>query len=292
VEECLYWSDINPTNIYIGKLVLDPLEEYKLNYNEGDTLKLDIKSKWNIEGFDAVIGNPPYNAAGNVGTGNTIWQYFTKNSLNKWLLKNGYLLFVHPPGWRKPNSVKGRFNGLFDLMTKENQMLYLSINGIKDGMNIFKCGTRYDWYIIEKKINYKKTNIKDEMDNILDINLKTFDWLPNYNLELIKKIIAKENEEKCEVIYSPSAYEHRKQWMSKEQNREFKYPCIHSTPKTGIRYSKINTNGHFGISKVIFGDSGINNAIIDIKGEFGMTQHSIAIKIDTLEEGKKIKKII
>src|SRR3990167_2553435 len=60
VQECLYWSDINPTNIYICKLLLDPYGKYDLKYNEGDTLKLDIKEKWNVKGFDAVIGNPPY----------------------------------------------------------------------------------------------------------------------------------------------------------------------------------------------------------------------------------------
>ena len=37
VEECLYWSDINPTNIFICKLLVDSYDEYKLNYNEGDT---------------------------------------------------------------------------------------------------------------------------------------------------------------------------------------------------------------------------------------------------------------
>ena len=41
--------------------MIDPYNEYKLNYNEGNTLELDIKEKWDIEGFDAVIGNPPYN---------------------------------------------------------------------------------------------------------------------------------------------------------------------------------------------------------------------------------------
>ena len=61
VEECVYFSDINPTNIFITKLLIDPYNEYKLNYNEGNTLELDIKEKWDIEGFDAVIGNPPYN---------------------------------------------------------------------------------------------------------------------------------------------------------------------------------------------------------------------------------------
>ena len=43
------------------------------------------------------------------------------------------------------------------------------------------------------------------------------------------------------------------------QSQEFKYPCVHSTPKAGIRYmySKVNDRGHFGVSKVIFRESGI-----------------------------------
>jgi len=70
VEECLYFSDINPTNIFICKLLIDPYNEYKLNYNEGNTLELDIKEKWDIEGFYTVIGNPPYqNSCGNKGRG-------------------------------------------------------------------------------------------------------------------------------------------------------------------------------------------------------------------------------
>jgi len=41
------------------------------------------------------------------------------------------------------------------LMTKENQMLYLEIHGIKDGQKVFNCGTRYDWYLIQKTNQYK-----------------------------------------------------------------------------------------------------------------------------------------
>ena len=304
VEECLYWSDINPTNIYIGKLLLDPLEEYKLNYNEGDTLKLDIKTKFNIDidinGFDAVIGNPPYNASQNQnnenkrGGGDLLWNKFVIKSLNEWLIKEGYLLFVHPSGWRKPESKLSKYKNLFKLMTYNNQMLYLEIHNTKDGMNVFKCGTRYDWYIIKKIKKYKNTIIKDEVGIINEIDMEKWEFIPNKNLNLILKLLAKTNEDKCEVIYNVSNYETRKKWISKERNEEFKYTCIHSTPKSGIRYmySKINTNGHFGISKVIFGETGINNAIIDINGEYGMTQHSIGIKIDTLEEGEEIKEII
>jgi len=41
--------------------LLDPYGEYKLNYNEGYTLKLNIKDKFNLDGFDLVVRNPPYN---------------------------------------------------------------------------------------------------------------------------------------------------------------------------------------------------------------------------------------
>jgi len=290
VEECLYWSEFNPTNVYICKLLLDPFGKYKLNYNEGDTLILDIKEKWNIEGFDAIIGNPPYNSSGSTGTGNTIWQDFTKISLDKFLKKDGYLLFVHPPGWRKPNTEKGKFYGLYKIMTKNNQMVYLSIHGIKDGQQTFNCGTRYDWYLIKKKEKYTTTIVNDEKgnDNIIDMN--DFNWLPNYNIETIKKILAVENEEKCEIIQSMSAYEPRKKWMSSIKTEEFKYSCIHSTTKKGAiyKFSKINDKGHFGISKVIFGDSGINEPIIDINGIYGMTQHAMAIKVENIHDANKL----
>ncbi len=294
VEDCLYFSDINQTNIFICKLLIDPYNKYNLHYNEGDTLDLDIKDKWNIDGFDSVIGNPPYNSSGNTGTGNTIWQNFTNKTLNKWLNSNGYLLFVHPPGWRKPNTERGRFNKLYKLMTLDNQMIYLSIHGIKDGQQTFKCGTRYDWYIIEKKKKYKNIIINDEKGIILNINPTKYNWLPNYNIEILYKILAKEGDEKCEIVYSPSAYEHRKLWMSKKKDNDYIYTCIHSTPQKEIRYmySKVNNKGHFGISKIIFGETGIYNSIIDIKGDYGLTNGCIGIKISDYQNGINYKNFL
>jgi hypothetical protein len=293
VEKMLYFADINPMNIYICKLLLDPNDQYKLNYYQGDTLKLDIQKQWGIKGFLAVIGNPPYNSSGNTGTGNTIWQSFTKKALENWLLPSGYLSFVHPPGWRKPNTERGKFYGLYDLMTHQNQMLYLSIHGVKDGLKTFKCGTRYDWYIIQKKKKYKNTVVNDELSKITEVDMSGFTWLPNYNIETIQGILATKNNF-CKVLQSTSLYESRKKWMSHTKTDEYKYPCIHSTTKKGIRYmySKVNDKGHFTIPKVIFGDSGINDPIIDIKGEYGMTEHAIGIVVETLEEAESIKKVL
>ena len=81
--------------------------------------------------------------------------------------------------------------------------------------------------------------------------------------------------------------------MSKTKTEEFCYPCIHSTPKSGVRYmySKVNDKGHFGVPKVIFGESGINNSVIDKDGIYGMTHGAMAIEITSNEE-LQIKKIL
>jgi hypothetical protein len=44
-------------------------------------------------------------------------------------------------------------------------------------------------------------------------------------------------------------------------------------------YSNRNDLGMFGVSKVIFGDSGINDVVIDMEGKYGMTQHAIALEV-------------
>mgnify|MGYP000657265930 FL=1 len=57
-------------------------------------------------------------------------------------------------------------------------------------------------------------------------------------------------------------------------------------------YSSRNDKGHFGVKKVIFGDSGINDVIIDLEGKYGMTSHAMAIEISSEEEGIELKKYL
>jgi hypothetical protein len=293
VEDCLYYSDINKQNIFIAKLLLDPYNKYNLNANYGDTLKLDIKEKWMIEGFELVIGNPPYNSIGNTATGNILWNKFVDISLNKLLIKNGYLLFVHPSGWRKPSSENTKYGNLYKLMTYDNTMIYLEIHNINDGYKIFNCGTRYDWYLIQKKKSNNNTIIKDENKNIIEINTKKYKFIPNYNILELNNLLSNDDNDKCNIIYNGSAYDPRKKYINKIKNSEFKYEIVHSTLKNGARfvYSNRNDLGHFNIPKVIFGDSGINNIIIDKDGIYGMTQHAIGIN-DDIKNLENIKKAL
>lgn len=304
MTECIYYADLTALNVFITTEImkchvqsycgLDELD-FEFNNYTGDTLEFNIKDKWNINGFNMICGNPPYNSSGDTATGNTIWQDFTKKSLNEWLLPNDYLLFVHPPGWRKPNTERGKFTKMFDLMTKQNQLLYLEIHGIKDGQKVFNCGTRYDWYLIKKTNQYKNTIIVDEDGKQNEINLSELSWLPNSNILEISKILAKNDCERCPIMYDRTAYgADKKDRVSPKETPEFKYPCVHSTPKCGIRYmySKVNDRGHFGVSKVIFGESGIYKPVIDMEGKYGMTHGAMAIQVDNLEEATFISKVI
>ena len=300
IKNMLYMSELNPKNIKECKQLFGN----ELNIYEGDTLKMDTYKEFGIKQFDIIVGNPPFNSPGAVGTGNTIWQLFVKLSLNL-LNKDGYLVYVHPSGWRKPATEKSKTHGLYKLMTKDNTMIYLEIHDSKDGLKTFQAGTRYDWYVIKasKNVNYK-TIIKDQLGITSKINLNTLDFLPNYNLELVLPLLAKPGDEKC-PIFNGKYYAMRKDLVSSVKTSNFKYPLIHSTNKnkvdkktgdiiSGIRYmySSRNDKGGFGIPKVIFGDSGINDVIIDLKGEYGMTQHAMAITISSKKEGDELKKYL
>ena len=98
VEQCLYFSDINPTNIFICKLLVDPYNKHKLNYNEGDTIKLDIVNKWNITEFDAVIGNPPYNEDPD-NTDDPHMKPIYQDWIYKFTKLSPILLFITPSKW-------------------------------------------------------------------------------------------------------------------------------------------------------------------------------------------------
>ena len=292
LENMLYMSELNIKNTLICKQFFDINNEYKLNIYQGDSLKVNYDDIFKIKKFDIIIGNPPYNASGNTATGNTIWQDFTKKALNEWLLPNGYLLFVHPPGWRKPSTERGKFTGMYDLMTKQNQMLYLEIHSVKDGLKTFNCGTRYDWYLIEKQKKYKNTILID-IDNIKnDIDLSLFNWLPNNNILTILNLI--NSHDKIKVICDFNYSRLDKKIVSNTQTDDFIYPLIYLTPKKGIRYmySKVNNKGHFGISKVIIGETGMENAINDFEGKYGMTQDSFGIFIDNKQDGDDIIKVL
>ena len=243
--------------------------------------------------FDVVVMNPPYQAPqeaeGKRGGGHLLWDKFVKHSINEFTKEDGYICAVHPSGWRRPEGKRSQFKEMFQLMVHQHHMQYLEIHDTKDGMKTFGAGTRYDWYVISKN-STGKTVVRDQFGATKKIDMKSVPWLPNHSFEEVYSLLGKNGQ----VLFD-SSYHTQRSFVKKDMNKGgAPYPLLHSTNKKGNKfwYSSRNDKGHFGISKVIFGDSGINDVLIDSEGKYGMTQHGIALPIEDELDGVAARKYL
>jgi hypothetical protein len=156
---------------------------------------------------------------------------------------------------------------------------------------MFRCSTRYDWYLLQKTKYNGNTIVIDEYKKTNNIDLRKWEFIPNGYFNEIFKLI--DGIEKQEIIHSESAYEKRRKWINDKKNDIFKYNIIYSIYKDQtlkLTYSSRKDNGHFGISKVIFMPNLGLNYIIDKDGKYGLSQWVVGIKgsIDELDDIAKI----
>ena len=198
----------------------------RMNIKYTDTLETDMK-------FDIIVGNPPYNDnSGNRGSGHTLWTEFVKLAYNKLVKPEGYLVYVHPSGWRQ-------YNHKLRSTMLEKQIVYLEIHDEKDGQRVFKCNTRYDWYVMHNVPYTKKTTIMCQDGVITKQNLTQWNFIPNRAYDRLLELMAKNDSDKINLVYSESAYEGRKAWMSKEPSDIHIYPCVCSAAIAASKELKI-----------------------------------------------------
>ena len=175
-------------------------------------------------------------------------------------------------------------------MTHENQMVFLSMHPEKDGKKMFGRGIKYDYYLIKKTPCYENTIIVDFDKKNVNMNLMNHFFIPNFAIDDVMSLIAEENKPCLKMLRGRSIYAPTSKNMSPVPSDEYKYKCLHSTPKCGNRFYYSNVDkGHFGVPKVIFGRCGLFDAIIDLKGEYGLTDGAFGIIIESQEQGEMIK---
>lgn len=237
--------------------------------------------------FDIVLGNPPYGfpKVNGKSSGNVIWDDFVKKAVTKHLKEDGTLTFVHPPTWRKPVDENSDINIWYHL----SDIKYLNINGDKEGQRVFGAATKFDWYTLIK-------NDKDDFIEINDINCekaivdkREISFIPNTRFDLVKSLCATSLSKKQKVIFD-SSYHAATDITHEKQTDVFCYPVVHSTTgdRPTLKFSSRNDKGHFGIPKVIFGESGVGIPILDEDGKYGMTQGAIGLPINNKEHGEKL----
>jgi hypothetical protein len=239
--------------------------------------------------FDCIVLNPPYQTKSEASVTKTqvIWDKFVSQSVNL-LNPDGYLCVVHPSGWR---NIDGKFKNLQELLLSKN-IEYLELHDQPDGVKTFGAKTDYDWYILKNSDKKSLTKIVGHDKNIYDVNISDMKFIPNGQFDKIKTLIAKEGEEKVEIINN-SAYHTQRPHMAKEKSDEFKYPCAYTTMKKGMVcwYSNVNTTGHFKIPKLIWGQGEVDyiGSEIDKTGKYGLTQFCSGL-VDLPENLDNIKK--
>jgi len=165
LEKMLYMSELNKKNVFVCKQIFDINNEYKLNLYCGDSLKLDTKKEWEIEKFDIIIGNPPYNKGGirshtgkQLGEKNeTIWTKFIEKGF-EWLKPNGYLTFINPLSWLKKS------HSVHDIML-EKYIVWLKLWDNSQSKGIINADIPISLYVLQNSVNIEKK--KTEITSIL-----------------------------------------------------------------------------------------------------------------------------
>lgn len=291
IEVMLYDYKVDPTKItyYTDCLAKSEFIKRTPRYNGVTTIvapfdKLNINMK-----FDVIVGNPPYQKQVGERKTEPLWDKFVDKAFDL-VEEDGHVCMVHPSGWR---NVDGRFKKTKDLLNSK-QVEYLEMHDKADGKKTFGAGTMYDWYVVKNTDNDKEeTTVKFQDGTEQKLNLNELGFVPNGNVDAIRKLIAKDGEERVNVLHSFSDYETRKPHMSSVQHGIYQYPCVY-TIRVGdgliFHYSSTKDKGHFNVPKFIWGNGGYGmGSIVDKNGDYGLTQFAYAI-IDDVENLDDIKK--
>jgi hypothetical protein len=293
VENMIYACELQAKNLFLYLYAFDPKNEYAMNVYCGSYLDEGFDKQmefWGIEKFDVIVMNPPYQKLkeGNKKS-QALWNKFVIKTLSQ-LVDGGYLVAVHPSGWR---NVEGKFKNIQKLL-RSKQLLYLEIHNEKDGLKTFGAETRYDFYCLHNVPNTMFTKIKCQDGTIERVDISKMDFIPNGMFKTFDKLIAKNGDDTVKILRDYS-YNIQKEYVNGKQTEEFKYPCVYIIHKNGVpklKYSNINTKGHFGIPKLIWSNGRIISvgSLIDTDGEYGITEFAYAI-IDIPENLPRIKHV-
>ena len=315
VEKCLYFSDINPTNIFICELLIDPDNEYQLNSNKGDTLQLDIKEKWNIDGFDAIIGNPPYQSSNATGD-NKLYLSFIKKSIEI-LYKKKYLLFIVPINIKNYITNQNKNRSYIDNFLK---IEYLSLNTANK--HFPTIGTFFSYFLLkniivdncETKVSYLRKNTVEEDV----ITISQYDNLPlcmsQKDIQIINKVsnlmnishkvfnikkamYIKKKDAKVKNVLQRIRKQHISNGdISEKKSETHKYKIIDkltkNNPFPGIYYYNEFKMKDYGNPKVIMCKGGYLMPSFDKKGEYNLSDNMIYLCIKNISEFKGLEILI
>jgi len=301
IENMLYMSELNKKNVFISHQIFNINNQYKLNLYEGDTLELDIERVWGLEinNFDVILGNPPYNKGGirshtgkQLGDKNeTIWTKFIEKSF-EWLKPDGFLAFINPLSWLKKS------HSLHNEML-EKHIVWLKLWDNSQSKGMINADIPISLYVLQNKLN--TTNKKTEITSILkrrNLTTTSTEYLnPKYSIPLafhsiFNKLVGFIETRNLQLEYKTKTIKSSgtKAKIPTEYTLEDMWAVDTYTIKEGLMVKK-TTEQHPDANKrklIISNKASFTGAFID-EGKISLTgNHKFYILGDNLELVKKM----
>lgn len=277
LENMIYSAELTSKNVFIYKKIFCS-DKYNLNIYEGDSLKMDVKNVFKLtngfDGFDVVMGNPPYNAQGIKHKGDkNIYVYFSVKALDNWLKPNRYLVYIHPPVYRIPyHKIQSTRTNLNEIYTTK-QILCIKMYSIEETKALMSVMINTDFIILQNTPNklMRKSKIIDVNGIEYKIQIKPNEFIPNFGLEIMEKLKRKNIHGNIELKLNSE--------MHAQKTRGTKYKNIHGIISKGVKICMSDKKHTFYDSpKLIINGIGSHNRVLyDKKGEYGITQSPIGI---------------
>ena len=245
-----------------------------------------LNEEFNMK-FDVVIGNPPYqensDAGKSKGGGKNVmrgYSLFVKKSMEI-LKNNGNLFYIIPQGWQVSN------HALWKLVTSDYSLTYLDNNNQRLLSFFGEVSSTFCIVTVKNEKYSGETNV--EGYGVINLNnVPTLSDSSDIELfETTVDVFMVESIKKLKFI-GDCTFHYQKQStkdnVNVEQNHEYVYPIKHTSSKTF--FSKVQ-HPMQNVMKVIISDSGYLSPFFD-NGEYGVTQHSPFMLVDSVEEGMKV----
>jgi hypothetical protein len=288
LEQMIYMGDISTKNLFLLYQLFDANNSFKLNVFRGDFLsdKFDKQMvEWGLDGFDLVVGNPPYNDGDKSEQANKLYPKFIYKSINL-LKKDGYCLMITPTGWFSNTADIGKGNSGISILRefKKKNLIYLNPNSFNIKNEYFNgVGSTFCYFLVKNNNLYKGTSIEG---SIVDIN--KFDSLPRItnvsSFDIFKKYLSIVNNfPKFNWIDQNHNLLNEE---SKIQTDILKYKSYHTPAKNGTFVYSSNKHPNNDDIKIIISVSGKYLPYIDY-GNVGFSSMCMAI-IDDKENIEEI----
>ena len=317
IKNMLYMVEIQPANSAKCRRIFKKLApDVEPNILTANTLTEFIVNKNFKDGtkeFDIIIGNPPYNPPKTEtgSSGNNIWPNFVMKSFSL-LKKNGYLCFLHPPGWKKPTDeiykpekFKGgdfslgliRVGQVWKVLKETGSFKYIYTNDqlftrINEYLPYFPA---VDYYIYHKDEENLKCNTKNVF---LGMVIETKDVKLNYKLKYLPNLITKQTQD---ILFNVTSKEGDKpifkagfdpRGFETKEKGEIKY--LYDASVKGPNYAYHNEKiPNVDMSKVVLNENGGFNGFyckfIEESEKIGVLHHTLFYQVNS-KQGKNIEK--